>query len=293
MFRAGKEPDVNLGAAQRDRARPTGATIWAYLTSHLSKVTGQITRSCGTIGAGRAHGDDARERNHAEGTKRADTPGGRDRQRGAHREDRDRRDRGYEAQATSQARERPGGGEGASGEHCARAASGDRAGSSQREVGVMAHPATQVARYIMEIAHADSRPLTPLELMKLTYISHGWSLCLRDKALVSDRAEAWQYGPVYPDLYRSLKDFRASPVQSVKPGGAELFGAGELSAEEKGLINSVYTAYKSLNGVQLSALTHQPGTPWDKAWSRGRNAVIDDREIKAHFCEHQQRRKTS
>ena len=156
----------------------------------------------------------------------------------------------------------------------------------------MAHPATQVARAILEIATADKRPLTPLELMKLTYISHGWSLCLRDKPLVSDRAQAWQYGPVYPDLYQSLKDYRASPVQSVKPTGIELhFHTSDLDAEEKGLVSSVYNAYKGLNGVQLSALTHQPGTPWHSAFSRARNAVIEDSEIKAHFCEIQQRRR--
>ena len=157
---------------------------------------------------------------------------------------------------------------------------------------MMAHPATKVAREILAIAGRENRPLTPLELMKLTYISHGWSLCLRNKPLVSDQAQAWQYGPVYPELYQSLKDFRASPVQSVRPAGSELFlQAQALNGEEKALLQSVFKAYRGLNGVQLSALTHQDGTPWHKAYARGRNAVIDDSEIRAHFCELQQRRK--
>ena len=157
---------------------------------------------------------------------------------------------------------------------------------------MMSHPATEVAREIHRIASAENRPLTPLELMKLTYISHGWSLCLRNQPLVSDQAQAWQYGPVYPDLYHALKDFRASPVQSVRPAGAEVFFQPQpLNEEEKSLIKAVFQAYRGLNGVQLSALTHQEGTPWHKAYARGRNAVIDDGEIKAHFCELQQRRK--
>jgi uncharacterized phage-associated protein len=154
----------------------------------------------------------------------------------------------------------------------------------------MAHSATKVAREIHRIASAENRPLTPLELMKLTYISHGWSLCLRNQPLVSDKAQAWQYGPVYPDLYHALKDYRASPVQEVRSVRAEV-PSPALSQEESELVRSVFNAYRGLNGVQLSALTHQDGTPWHKAYSRGRNSVINDDEIKAHFCDIQQQRK--
>ncbi len=162
-----------------------------------------------------------------------------------------------------------------------------------RQRGDMTYAATAVARAILEIARQAGRPLTPLELMKLTYISHGWSLCFRDCGLVNERAQAWQYGPVYPDLYHALKSYRASPVTQVPMSGTELFGASELTDDDKNLLKAVFEAYKGLNGVQLSALTHQPNTPWDKAWKRGKNTVIDDSEIKAHFCDLRDRRKAN
>lgn len=161
------------------------------------------------------------------------------------------------------------------------------------ELRVMTYAPTTVAREMLSIARGEDRPLTPLELMKLTYISHGWSLCLRDVGLVSEKAQAWQYGPVYPSLYHALKGFRASPVREVPLSSAEPFGKDELSDDDKGLLKSVFQAYKGLNGVQLSALTHQPDTPWDKAWKRGKNTMIDDSEIKAHFCELRTRRNAS
>lgn len=157
----------------------------------------------------------------------------------------------------------------------------------------MAFPSSAVARQILNVASAESRPLTPLELIKLTYLAHGWSLALRDKPLVGEPVQAWQYGPVYPELYHALKSYRANPVTSVPPAGVEVFGHVELPNEEKQLISAVFNAYKGFNGVQLSSLTHQPGTPWFKAWSGAKNTVIDDGSIKAHFRDIVQRRKAA
>lgn len=147
----------------------------------------------------------------------------------------------------------------------------------------MAYTSTKVAREMLETARKAGRSLTPLELIKLTYLAHGWSLGLRNVLLVSEQAEAWQYGPVYPELYHALKRFRASAVTSVDPAFAE-FGEDEVGQQDKQLLEAVFEAYKGLNGIQLSALTHQPNTPWAKAWERpGRNTKISNDEIAAHF----------
>lgn len=143
---------------------------------------------------------------------------------------------------------------------------------------------TRVAREILNLARAENRSVTPLELIKLTYLAHGWSLGLRGEALVSESAEAWQYGPVFPDLYHAIKRYRAAPVADVPRNGVELFGEEQVSEDEQSLIAAVYEAYKGLNGVQLSALTHQPGTPWDMAWKApGRNTKIPNDAIQRHY----------
>ncbi|WP_300526944.1 type II toxin-antitoxin system antitoxin SocA domain-containing protein [Maricaulis sp.] len=150
----------------------------------------------------------------------------------------------------------------------------------------MSFGSTQIARHLLELAKLEGRSLTPLELIKLTYLAHGWSLGLRDEPLVADSAEAWQYGPVFPDLYHALKKYRASSVTEVPAAPIEELLDGELSDDDKDLIGSVFEAYKGLSGVQLSALTHQPNTPWDQAWKiPGRNTTIKDEAIKAHFKE--------
>jgi len=147
------------------------------------------------------------------------------------------------------------------------------------------YASTLIARRLLSLAEADQRPKTPLEIVKLTYLCHGWHLTLTGKPLVSENAEAWQYGPVYPELYHAVKHYRASPVLDVPKSGVEFFGDREIDATANQVIQNVFSAYKSFNGVQLSALTHQKGTPWDQTWDGSRNKTIPDELIKKHFDE--------
>src|SRR5690554_7840210 len=69
-----------------------------------------------------------------------------------------------------------------------------------------------VADTILKIAKSRGQSLTPMQLVKLTYIAHGWSLGLRGIDLFRNRVEAWQYGPVIPDLYHATKTYGRNPI---------------------------------------------------------------------------------
>lgn len=142
-------------------------------------------------------------------------------------------------------------------------------------------PVGAVARYLQELADSDGQLMTPLKLMKMVYLCHGWSLGLLDRDLIREEVEAWQYGPVIPDLYHITKGFRSSPVP------VNSLPAAGLAEDQMRLIKSVYNTYKKFSGTQLSALTHKVGTPWHKTWSdgKGRNKTIPTSEIRDHFKE--------
>lgn len=135
--------------------------------------------------------------------------------------------------------------------------------------------AAQVANRLRELS---GETLTPLQLIKLVYISHGWSFPINDGPLVADRIEAWQYGPVVPNLYHAIKSFRAEPVTNPIPDGDV-----PLSTDELRLIDAVYGTYGQYSGGQLSAMTHRPGTPWAQAWEHGRNSEITNTMIADHY----------
>jgi len=137
-----------------------------------------------------------------------------------------------------------------------------------------------VANNLLCLAREENRDLTPLKLVKLTYLCEGWSLALRDQSIFCEDVEAWQYGPVVALLYAKIRRFKAAPVPPIDCDETP------LSEDQKVLIKSVYHAYKHLSGPQLSDLTHQPGTPWSQTWDRkNRKQIIPTSLIKDHFKE--------
>lgn len=140
-----------------------------------------------------------------------------------------------------------------------------------------------VADAILKIAKAKGQSLTPMQLMKLVYIAHGWSLGLRDVDLFRNRIEAWQYGPVMPDLYHATKQFGRNPIPLDRVGDENQI---PVSFDDACFLRDVFDKYGHLSGIQLSYLTHQSGTPWDEVYEPGVSQIeIPDRLIKGHYRE--------
>lgn len=145
----------------------------------------------------------------------------------------------------------------------------------------------QIANEFLDIAMSQGEILRPLKLLKLTYIAHGWHLAFTGKPLINDRIEAWKFGPVMPPLYRQLRHVRGGGIESLLGSDSD-----RLTQEESDLIRpflrGVWDTYGKLNGLTLSDLTHLPGTPWFEAYHRpkkGRNPIIRDEEIQAHYLD--------
>ena len=131
----------------------------------------------------------------------------------------------------------------------------------------MATSARAVANEFLRLAEEDGRALTPLQIIKLVYIAHGWMLALYQRPLITDRIEAWKYGPVIPQLYHDMKGYGASSVAGWLP---EAFPKPKpLDPQETDLICQVYKIYGKVPAGKLSAMTHEPGSPWSHVTSNG------------------------
>lgn len=139
-----------------------------------------------------------------------------------------------------------------------------------------------VANELIRLGMQDGKYFTPMQLLKLTYIAHGWHLGFFDTPLTDDDIEAWKYGPVIPNLYRAIKQYGGNQISTL----IQLL-QGEISTltdEQAKIIKFTYQRYGHLTGVQLSALTHEIGTPWHEffnpvTWGR----KIPDAIIKTHY----------
>ena len=159
----------------------------------------------------------------------------------------------------------------------------------------MAH-STAIANEFIARAHRDNKPLTQMQVQKLVYISHGWNLAINGEPLTDDGIYAWDYGPVYPDLWDSLKVYGKRPVERkikvrdygfgiLQPDAEEEVTARGLSEQSRAVIDKVYESYSDFKAFQLSALTHQSDTPWHKVFVQDgqKKGLISDQSIRQHF----------
>lgn len=144
----------------------------------------------------------------------------------------------------------------------------------------MAHAAT-VANRFLALARERGSTLTPMQLLKLVYIAHGWMLGLYRRPLISDEIQAWQYGPVIPRLYNAIRSYRSQPVTGSIPNG----DSEKLDAQEDNIVQQVYGIYGQMSGPALSRLTHAPDTPWDLTYKPGEfGLVISNDIIEDHYA---------
>ena len=165
------------------------------------------------------------------------------------------------------------------------------------------HRVEAIANEFIKLAKAESRPLTNMQLQKLPYVAHGWSLALLGDGLVGVSPTAFPYGPVYRSLYEALKRYGSGEVtdfiHEMDGTGAQEFGAppGEvvkttLTPDETKLINAVWNSYKKFSGYQLSNMTHQADSPWTiTTKEQGSFSDIPNSLIQTHFLALAERRR--
>ena len=152
-------------------------------------------------------------------------------------------------------------------------------------------PSLAVANFFVSKAHQEGREITPMKVIKLTYIAHGWKLGLEGNPLIRESIEAWKYGPVIRSLYDVFRAYGSGAIKhlasSWTPGG---FGVVHVPAGDANipLLDRIWQVYGHFTGGQLSTLTHQEDTPWHDIWEHegGKNvlgAVIPDDKIREHY----------
>jgi uncharacterized phage-associated protein len=155
-------------------------------------------------------------------------------------------------------------------------------GKPRREGKNMAYDARTVANEFLRVAWQNGRELTNMQLQKLVYIAHGYSLALLDSPLVKQPVQAWRYGPVIKVLYDSLRQYGAGKVSQM----VNILPSEEVSSTHRALIDVVGDAYAHFSGPQLSTMTHREGTPWRDVFdpkASFTNDTISNDLIKNHY----------
>ena len=100
-----------------------------------------------------------------------------------------------------------------------------------------------------------------LEVQKILYLAHMFHMGVHGGApLIHEPFEAWNYGPVVPELYQRMKPFGSGPVQNV----FHWIDMVPMGTPEFESLNDAIQGTKKLRASQLVANTHTV----DGAWAR-------------------------
>lgn len=124
------------------------------------------------------------------------------------------------------------------------------------------YTAIELSKYIVTKCVNDSCPISNLQLQKILYYIQREYL-KRGTPAFMDRIEAWQFGPVVPNVYYMFCGYGAMPITSS-------FDVDLENAENIEVIDRIIEEKRELDPWDLVADTHQQGGAWDKVYNSGK-----------------------
>lgn len=138
----------------------------------------------------------------------------------------------------------------------------------------MAHDVRSVSNYVLDIAESERRPISNLCINKIVFFLHTNYLVEFGRPLVGAKIEAWDYGPVFRELYREFKAYGEKPIQkraqrvNVDTGLVEQCGYN-FSDSEREFLDPITRRYVGFSASTLVSMSHVKGGPWDQVWNHG------------------------
>jgi len=118
--------------------------------------------------------------------------------------------------------------------------------------------------------------LSNLQLQKLLYLAHMVSLGEKGVPLNDGQPfQAWDLGPVQPDVYQRVKAYGSSSIPNIFP-----MQTYESSDWEYEVLKDIYDQLGDKPASKLVAITHWDDGAWAKNYERGvRGITIPDVDI--------------
>ena len=143
----------------------------------------------------------------------------------------------------------------------------------------------EVANWYLDTGDTQNSLITPMKLNKLVYFAHGWYLGYTNEPLIEDTIEAWDYGPVIPELYHEFKHWGSSPIKDRARSwkGIKRIIPRIKNSEIDPFFRKIWQVYKNYSAIGLSRLTHCEGTPWWTTYHEKREEVISNSLIRDYY----------
>jgi len=136
------------------------------------------------------------------------------------------------------------------------------------------YEAINLSQYIVSKCVDDNCPISNLQLQKILYYIQKTFLQQKNSAAFSDEIEAWQFGPVVPNVYYHYCGYGAMPILLSHENY-------NIKSEDEAIINPIVEEKRKLNPWTMVEETHKENGAWAQTYEKGKHNVIPLELIKA------------
>lgn len=134
------------------------------------------------------------------------------------------------------------------------------------------YKASQISDYFIYLASQpisggtdEIEGISNLKLQKMLYFAQAYFLSKINKALFSDKIEAWEYGPVVPEIYHKYKRHGRNSIILISTNN-------DISEKHKEIIKEVWVAFGGYSARKLVDISHSH-SPWKDAYKSHKKEI--------------------
>lgn len=135
-----------------------------------------------------------------------------------------------------------------------------------------------VARYIIWYCKKHGFSISNLKLQKILYFVQAEFLVSKGVPCFEEDIEAWDFGPVVPEVYHEFKVFGSSDIPKHVCKDANLM----ILNDDKMLIDDMVDQSAQYSASDLVEITHNQD-PWNDAYEKYCNNIISKESIEDFF----------
>lgn len=122
--------------------------------------------------------------------------------------------------------------------------------------------ALDIANYVIAKCNGDGYSISNLQLQKILYFIQKKFLLETNEPAFLNRIEAWQFGPVVPEVYYKYCGYGAMGIFQYN-------NTNILTHQDKIMVDDVIATKRIVNPWDLVEETHKKGGAWDLVFKDG------------------------
>lgn len=138
------------------------------------------------------------------------------------------------------------------------------------------YSALDVAKYVISYSNEKRYEISNLKLQKILYFIQAEFLVSENEPCFYEEIEAWNFGPVVPEVYHVYKIFGGSNIY------IRNFNKNKILQKDREIIEAMVDVCAKYSPSRLVEITHNQA-PWKNAYIRGVNNIITKESMKSFF----------